>query len=170
MRQSQAVAHADPVRVSQFRQHLLAQFRLAPVEIDTADAEKDSHAVLWRPTFTETVRRTLLAPQIPPRPPEALRPAVVVCDDARRLLRRQQHDRRLPGVAAQQLAAGVDHRRGRPLPQHLADGAHAVAAERRQIARRQPGDDNLARFEQLRRDVREQQVAEVVPVAGAEED
>ena len=147
-RQRAAVAHADPVRDAQLAQHLLAQHRVAPVQIDAADAKKHPCAVLRGLTFIQAVGGAVRTAEKIPRPVEAFQPAVELCDHARRLLRRQQHHRRLPGVAAQQFAADVDHRRLWPLAQHLADSAHAVAAERRQVACRQPGDDDRARRQQ----------------------
>ncbi|MDV7390335.1 hypothetical protein RZS08_03235, partial [Arthrospira platensis SPKY1] len=97
------------------------------------------------------------------------RPARQPAGRCRRVLGRHQHHGRLPGAAAQQLAAGMPQQR-RPVPPargQRRQRLHAVAAERTQVARRQPGMGGHAVAQPGRGHVAEQQVAQVVAVEGA---
>lgn len=93
-------------------------------------------------------------------------------DQGRHLGRRLQHQRGVPGFAGEDLAAHVDDAHGQvaELGGEPGEGVGAVAAEGAQVALGEAGEDRPAARQQGGGDVGEQQVAEVVPVVGAQQE
>ena len=170
------VAHRHGVGRRQLRQHFRAQPGVAFVEADAADAGVDDAGELrellarcrvWR------VRRLCRQVQHRLRPCEPLRRSRVEPGDRRlNLVGRQQHDRRLPGAAGQDFAADMHERRASiaEFGDHPGERSDEMPAAGPQVALREACEQQLPAGQQRCRDMREQQVAEVVTVEGAEQD
>ena len=93
-------------------------------------------------------------------------------DQGRYRCGRLEHQRGVPGFAGEDLAAHVDQAHGgvAKFDGEPGEGVGAVAAEGAQVALGEAGKDQPASRQQGGREVGEQQVAEVVPVEGAQQD
>ncbi|MHB9158073.1 MAG: hypothetical protein ACYC2D_08525 [Thiobacillus sp.] len=159
------IAHAEPVRLPQRRLHLVPLRGRQGIPFDPADGVEDQLAARRQRVAPDDVGHAARGAELARHPRGGGRRIVAVArDGVGGRGRFEQHDRGLPGAAGQQLAAGVDQ-----LRRSRCERLHPVSAEGMQIARRQPTKVEYLPRQQCRQQMREQQVAEVVAVEGAEQ-
>ena len=167
-----ALTHADGISLAERLDHLGAQCWRAVRQVGAPDADVEQLRPREQPPPRHIGCQAGEAEGVA-GPGQALgRVGVEAGDEGWHRVGRLQHQRGVPGFAGEDLAAHVDEAHGgvAELGGEPGEGVGAVAAEGAQVAFGEAGEDQPATGQQGGGEVGEQQVAEVVPVEGAQQD
>ena len=167
-----ALTHADGIGLAERLDHLGAQCWRAVRQVGAPDADVEQLRPREQPPPRHIGCQAGEAEGVA-GPGQALgRVGVEAGDEGWHRVGRLQHQRGVPGFAGEDLAAHVDEAHGgvAELGGEPGEGVGAVAAEGAQVAFGEAGEDQPATGQQGGGEVGEQQVAEVVPVEGAQQD